>query len=228
MLLSGPSGAGKSRLARRLEQQHGWPVVALDDFYRDGDDEGLPRSPLGIVDWDNPASWHPDAALKALRELCTGEQVDVPRYDISTSRSVGSHQVTRDGASVVVAEGVFAAHVIADLRAEGLLADAWCIRQSSWLTFWRRLVRDLAERRKPPWMLVRRGLALQRSEPTIVARDCGLGARPMNPRTAEQRAPQLVAGGPGTPARPAVITSVREGSLARVISVIPTLRKPPS
>jgi uridine kinase len=44
------------------------------------------------------------------------------------------------------------------------------------VTFARRLLRDLSERRKPPWTLVRRGLALMRDEPAVVARQERLGA----------------------------------------------------
>lgn len=55
VLLAGPSGTGKSHLAELV----GLPVVRLDDFYRDGDDEAMPRSPIGIVDWDDPRSWSP-------------------------------------------------------------------------------------------------------------------------------------------------------------------------
>ena len=44
------------------------------------------------------------------------------------------------------------------------------------MTFVWRLLRDLSERRKPPWTLVRRGLALMRDEPRVVARQEALGA----------------------------------------------------
>ncbi|MFD1323105.1 hypothetical protein [Micromonospora sonneratiae] len=46
------------------------------------------------------------------------------------------------------------------------------------MTFIRRLVRDLSERRKSPVVLVRRGLALVRSEPAVLRRQVGLGCRP--------------------------------------------------
>src|SRR3954468_24226549 len=76
VLLAGPSGAGKAGLAGeggvpggRLAEQVGLPVVRLDDFYRDGDDDAMPRSPLGIVDWDDPRSWDGDRAVAALEQL---------------------------------------------------------------------------------------------------------------------------------------------------------------
>ena len=57
--MAGPSGVGKSHLARVL----GWSVLRLDDFYREGDDPDLPRSDLGLPDWDDPGSWDAVAAV---------------------------------------------------------------------------------------------------------------------------------------------------------------------
>ena len=74
-----------------------------------------------------------------------------------------------------MAEGIFAADIVAASRDRGLLAGAYALRRPRGMTFVRRLVRDLAERRKPPAVLVRRGLALLRAEPAVVRRACGLG-----------------------------------------------------
>lgn len=185
-MLCGPSGAGKSRLARRLHARHGWPVVQLDDFYRELGDPDLPMSRLeGLPDWDDVRSWSLQDAVDALETLCRLGSVEVPVYDISTSRVSGRHRVGSDGHPIVVAEGIFAAHTIAPLRDRGLLAAAWCVRGHPWKTFVRRLTRDLAERRKPPLTLVRRGLALRRAEPGIVKAQQALGAEPMTAREAE-------------------------------------------
>lgn len=188
LVLSGPSGAGKSRLARRLHATRGWPVVQLDDFYREAGDPGLPMSPLGLPDWDDVASWDGAAALAALERVCREGSTPVPVYDISTSSVAGRTTVELGEHPVVVAEGIFAAHTVERLRESGLLAGAWCIRNRPWLTFGRRLVRDLAERRKPPLTLWRRGHLLRRAEPGIVAAHVGLGAEPMTAREAERRA----------------------------------------
>lgn len=186
LVLAGPSGAGKSRLARRLSARCGWPLVALDDFYREGTDPDLPISPLGLVDWDDVRSWHLDSALTAMEQLCVLGRTDVPVYDISSSSITGRHVLERGDHHVVVAEGIFAAHTVAGLRERGLLAQAWCVRNRPWLTFGRRLVRDLAERRKPPVTLWRRGHVLRRAEPGIVAAQEALGAVPVTARGAER------------------------------------------
>jgi len=180
VIVAGPSGAGKSRLAAHLQDRHGWPIVRLDDFYRDGDDPSLPILPMGVPDWDNPRAWHADAAVHALVALCQNGVVDLPTYDISSSRTVGHSAVTAAPGQLILAEGIFAAEIIADLAAAGVLAAAYCVHAGRWLTFCRRLIRDLAERRKSPWVLWRRGLILCRQEPEIVARHVGLGARPVS------------------------------------------------
>ena len=180
IVLAGPSGSGKSHLAERL----GLPVLRLDDFYRDGSDPLLPRiasgANAGLVDWDDPASWLGDEAVVALSALCRTGAVETPVYDIAHDGRNGWRSLTLDGASLVVAEGIFAHHVVAPLREAGLLAAAYCVRQHPVLTFWRRLSRDLRERRKPPLVLLRRGLALMRDQRRIVAAAVDAGCAPVS------------------------------------------------
>lgn len=178
IVLAGPSGAGKSRLAERLDL----PVLRLDDFYRDGDAEGLPRITegpnAGMVDWDDPGSWCLEDALAALDQLCRTGECQVPDYDISTSRRVGTRHLDLRGAELFVAEGIFAPDVVAGCRTAGLLAAAYCVTQHPLVTFWRRLSRDLRERRKPPLVLLARGWSLMRAQGRVVDRAVGMGCRP--------------------------------------------------
>jgi uridine kinase len=188
VVLAGPSGSGKSRLAGRLQARHGWPIVRLDDFYRDEDDPAMPRSEeLGIVDWDHPDSWNRQAAVDALATLVAEGCVETPVYDLALSRAVGTTKVAAEPHDLVLAEGIFAAEIIADLRERGLLAAAYCVRHHRLVTFVWRLLRDLSERRKPPWTLVRRGWSLLRDEPHVVARQEALGASPARARQLEPR-----------------------------------------
>lgn len=181
VVLAGPSGAGKSRLAERL----GHPVLRLDDFYRQGDDPGLPRithgANAGMVDWDDPASWSHDEAVKALDELCRTGSVEVPIYEIAQNSRCGSRRLDLAGSERVVAEGIFAPEVVADCERLGLLAAAFCITQHPVVTFWRRLTRDLRERRKPPLVLLLRGIALLRDQRQVVANAVAKGCRRATP-----------------------------------------------
>ena len=196
MVVAGPSGSGKSRLCRRLHDDHGIPVVNLDDFYKDGDDPTLPRVTLGpggeIVDWDDPASWDRDAACEALATLCRDGEADLPVYDIARDGRVGTTRTTTGGSSYVLAEGLFAQEVVTGLRERGVLADAVCVRNHRVVTFWRRLTRDLREHRKPPLVLLRRGWLLMRAEPEVVAHAVAGGCAPMSSEQAYARLSALV------------------------------------
>jgi len=181
IVLAGPSGAGKSRLAERLAHRFGWPTLRLDDFYRGGDEPGLPRiedgANAGLVDWDHPGTWHCEDAVAALLELCRTGAADVPDYSISESRRTGARRLDLGGAAIFCAEGIFAPEVVAACREAGVLEAAYCITQHRMLTFWRRLSRDLREHRKPPLVLVRRGLALARAQREVVRRAVAAGCR---------------------------------------------------
>lgn len=181
VVLAGPSGAGKSRLARRL----GLPVLRLDDFYKNGSDPTLPRIQdgpnVGLVDWDHPDSWLPVDALAALHALCVDGFADVPVYDIAHDGRIG-HQLLDLGAHrLFIAEGIFAQDIVADCHEAGILAAAYCVTQHPLVTFWRRLARDLRERRKPPLVLVRRGWALMRAQPCVVADAAARGCIVVSP-----------------------------------------------
>jgi uridine kinase len=196
IVVAGPSGSGKSRLCHRLRERLGVPVVNLDDFYKDGDDPTLPRLALApgqeIVDWDDPASWDGRAACEALEALCRDGEADLPVYDIARDGRVGTARTSLAGSDYVVAEGLFAQEVVEDLRDRGVLADAVCVRNHRLVTFWRRLTRDLRERRKPPLVLLRRGWLLMRAEPDVVAHAVSCGATPMTPDQAYARLSVLV------------------------------------
>ncbi|WP_232680990.1 ATP-binding protein [Nocardioides sp. R-C-SC26] len=181
VVLAGPSGSGKSRLAARL----GLPVLRLDDYYKDGDDPTLPRLTTGpnagLVDWDHPDSWFPRDAVAAIETLCHQGRVDVPVYEIAQNGRCGWQRLDLAGANLFVAEGIFAADVVAAARDAGVLAAAYCVRRSAWTTFWLRLMRDLRERRKPPLVLVRRGVALARAQRSVVADATAKGCTPLAP-----------------------------------------------
>lgn len=195
IVIAGPSGSGKSRLAERT----GLPVLRLDDFYKDGDDPTLPRigegqANAGLVDWDDPASWLEDDAFAALETLCRTGTVDVPTYEIAANGRTGWHHLDLAGASYFVADGIFAAEIVPRAREAGLLGDALCLRQHPAITFWRRLTRDLREHRKPPLVLVRRGLALMRGQRAVVQHAVDRGCRPVGNQQALDEVARLVAG----------------------------------
>lgn len=183
ILLSGPSGSGKSSLAERS----GLPVLQLDDFYKDGDDPTLPRLPDGAVDWDSPLAWHRDQAVAAIRALYEHGRTEVPVYSIPDNGRISTRALDLDGATAFIAEGIFAAEIVAECAAEGLLGDALCLRNGALTTAWRRLRRDVREGRKSLPVLLRRGFRLMRAERAIVGRQVELGSHPCAGAEAERR-----------------------------------------
>ena len=125
-MLAGPSGAGKSRLAARLQDAHGWPIVRLDDFYRDEDDPRMPPQlagrhrrlgPPGLVERGCGAG-----RAGAPSSPPAGSR---PVYDIAASRAVGSAEDRRRARlDLILAEGIFAADIVPDLRVRRVLAGA--------------------------------------------------------------------------------------------------------
>ena len=193
ILLAGPSGSGKTSLLRRV----GAKRLKLDDFYRDGDEAGMPLVGGGItggagrqeamsrIDWDHPDSWDAERAMRAILDLCAVGRTEVPVYSIPDNAVVGRAGLDIGRAHAFVAEGVFAAELIDRCRAEGVLAAALVLRRPRIATWWFRLRRDLVERRKPPAVLLRRGLRLALEEPERIQDWMERGCRAVSRRQCE-------------------------------------------
>lgn len=184
LLVAGPSGSGKSRLARI----GGIPQLQLDEFYFADDQPGLPMTELPgghrLIDWDDVGSWDRQAAVAALQHLVVHGRAEIPRYDISQNRATGCQTLDLAGAKVLLCEGIFAVDLLAPARAAGLQITPIWLDRPRWTNFVRRLARDLHQHRKPPAVLVRRGLVLARQERARRAKALDQGFEPMSMRRA--------------------------------------------
>lgn len=193
VLIAGPSGSGKSHLARLGSAERPVAWLGLDEFYRDGDHPGMPQT-LGIVDWDDVASWDLELALATIEKLLSRGVAEVPCYEISLNRRVGSQVLDAQDARIVLAEGIFAADVLKSCALRGLPVRAIWLDRPRAFNFVRRLARDLKERRKPPVVLVRRGFALARSESELRQRAVEAGFVPLSMRQARTLLATLAVG----------------------------------
>ncbi len=207
--MAGPSGCGKSRLSRVASEAGGVATLPLDEFYRDLDHPGLPRT-LGIVDWDDVASWDCELAIERIRCLLSDGATEVPIYDISQSLRVGSRTLDMGSARILLAEGIFAPPLLAAARAAGLPVEALWLARHRTTNFTRRLARDLKEKRKTPTVLFRRGAALYRSEPQLTRDAMTAGFRPVGMPEATRVVAQLAGAAASTPRRQPSRTRVTE------------------
>ena len=187
LLVAGPSGSGKSRLTRLAAEASTAFPLSLDDFYHDADHPGLPMTPMGIPDWDRVETWDLDLALASISTLLSTGSCEVPEYDISLSRRVGSKVIDLGDASLVVAEGIFAIDALNPAREAGINAEGWWLDRRRAANFTRRLTRDLREKRKTPPVLLRRGAALYRAEPGLRREAMRQGFAPTTMRAALAR-----------------------------------------
>ena len=94
IVVAGPSGSGKTVLCRLLSRDRGWPVVNLDDFYKDGDDPTLPLvelpggqrprrlavggSPARAIDGDVAHGAHQRSSDPVVEHRRLGHEADQP------------------------------------------------------------------------------------------------------------------------------------------------------
>ena len=183
VLIAGPSGSGKSRLAHTC----GLPCLRLDDYYFDADHPGMPRTNLGITDWDDPRSWDAKAALAGLRELLDTGRLEAPAYSISQSRRIGTHLMLLDDATLLGVEGIFAIEFLDHCRRAGLVVDPIYLDRPAPLVYLLRLRRDLAKKRKPPLIAVRRDWALSRAQAGLKRKALAAGFTALSMRAAVAR-----------------------------------------
>ena len=112
VLIAGPSSSGKTTACKRLSVQlvtNGIkPVpISLDDYFLDRDK--TPRDASGDYDFESIYALNLPLLNEQLGALFRGEEVELPRYDFTTGRSVNSGRRLRlHDDEVLVVEGIHA------------------------------------------------------------------------------------------------------------------------
>ena len=112
VLIAGPSSSGKTTTCKRLSVQLAVngikPVpISLDDYFVDRDK--TPRDAQGDYDFEHLHALNLPLFNEQLNALFRGEEVELPRYDFPTGRSLLSGRKLRLGPNeVLVIEGIHA------------------------------------------------------------------------------------------------------------------------
>ena len=112
VLIAGPSSSGKTTTCKRLSVQLAVngikPVpISLDDYFLDR--EKTPRDEKGDYDFEHIHALNLPLLNEQLTALFNGEEVELPRYDFPTGKSLMSGRRLRLGKDqVLVVEGIHA------------------------------------------------------------------------------------------------------------------------
>ncbi|MGN1263357.1 MAG: nucleoside kinase [Prevotella sp.] len=112
VLIAGPSSSGKTTTCKRISMQlmaNGIrPVpISLDDYFVDR--EKTPKDESGDYDYESVYALNIPLLNEQMNALFAGEEVELPRYDFPTGRSVKSGKKLKlKGNEVLVVEGIHA------------------------------------------------------------------------------------------------------------------------
>ena len=121
VLIAGPSSSGKTTFSKRLCVQLmacGLKprLISLDDYFVDRD-----RTPIdenGDFDYESIYSLDLDLFHQQLKQLLNGEEVELPRYDFPTGKSVKSGtRIKLESNTILLMEGI---HALNPLMSEGI------------------------------------------------------------------------------------------------------------
>ena len=112
VLIAGPSSSGKTTTCKRLSVQLAVnsikPInISLDDYFVDR--ENTPRDESGDYDYEHLHALNLDLFNEQLNALFQGEEVELPRYDFQTGKSMMSGKKLRlTPNAILVVEGIHA------------------------------------------------------------------------------------------------------------------------
>ena len=121
VLIAGPSSSGKTTTCKRLSVQlmanglH--PIcISLDDYFVDR--EKTPLDATGDYDYESIQALNLPLFHQHLRQLLEGEEIELPRYDFPSGRSLQSGKHLRlSDRDILLLEGI---HALNPLMSEGI------------------------------------------------------------------------------------------------------------
>ena len=141
--VAGGSGSGKTTVVRRIVDSLGLDQVTLlqhDRYYRDRNDLRLEER--AALNYDHPNSLETDLLVQHVRDLKSGNQVEVPQYDFTRHARLVETETFQPRRALII-EGIL---IFADAPLRDLMDIKVFVDTDSDTRFIRRLQRDVAER----------------------------------------------------------------------------------
>ena len=112
ILIAGPSSSGKTTFSKKLcmaLEQQGLTArsISFDDYYVDR--ERNPRDAKGGYDYESIYALNIQLFQQQMNQLLQGEEVELPRYDFTTGKSLASgRRIKLEPNTVLIMEGIHA------------------------------------------------------------------------------------------------------------------------
>ena len=116
ILIAGMSCSGKTTLAKQLcrDMERDAPLLLCQDsWFRDLPD--IPRGPNGYRNMESPEAFHTAEFIEAVRRLSTGQEAQIPIYDVKANRRTGMS--VKQSRPLVIVEGLHSIMLLSDLLA---------------------------------------------------------------------------------------------------------------
>lgn len=157
--VAGGTGSGKTTVAREILKRAGTDQITLiqhDAYYRDLGD--LPPAQRAMQNFDHPDALENSLLIAHLKNLKTGQPVDVPVYDFTTHTRTS--ETTRvEPRPVILVEGIL---IFSDAALRATMDVKIYVDTDADIRFIRRLKRDLAERGRTMESVIHQYLATVR------------------------------------------------------------------
>ncbi len=114
ILLSGPSGSGKTTTAMMIEhlldeRGHETHMISMDDYFCPLTEHEKYLLTQGTIDLESPDRIDKPLLNEQIKALAQGEEIEIPKYDFTTSSRVSSgRKLSIKKGEIVIFEGIHA------------------------------------------------------------------------------------------------------------------------
>ncbi|KIX90810.1 uridine kinase [Staphylococcus microti] len=141
--IAGGSGSGKTSVTNKIMNNlEGHSVALIEQDYYYKDQSHLTFEERLKTNYDHPFAFDNDLLIQNLRDLCAGQEVEVPTYDY-TNHTRSEKTIAFQPKDVIIVEGIFA---LENEELRNMMDVKIYVDTDADLRILRRLLRDTRER----------------------------------------------------------------------------------